>query len=135
MATYRGIADRLAAARKLFGDAGKLVEEAEALTGTTASASPRPPGARPRGRPPAAARTTGAANPAPGAKVTLSQLPGIIAQRYPQTGANAEEIVAIMGWKPATPMSNLGRLLKAGSLVKVGDRYMARMPEQAQAAA
>ena len=133
MAIYRGIADRLAAARKLFGDAGKLVEEAEALTGT-ASASPRPAGTRPRGRPPAAARTAGAANAAPGAKVTLSQLPGIIAQRYPTTGASAEEIVAIMGWKPATPMSNLGRLLKAGSLVKVGDRYRA-MPEQAQAAA
>ena len=105
--------------------------EAIALENELSAAAAPAPGRRPRGRPAKAAGAGAAAGATPGgAKRTLSDLPGILAEKYKTTGATPDEIVAEMGWKAAAPMSNLNRLIKAGSIVLVGDRYHAAQAAQ-----
>jgi hypothetical protein len=110
------------------------LNQAMALIGEPPVAGAPGARARRRGRPPAAGRApqtqgsgAGAAarGTSAGAKRTLDDLPGILAEKYETAGASPDEIAAEMGWKTGTPMSNLSRLIKAGSIVKVGDRYHA----------
>jgi DNA-binding MarR family transcriptional regulator len=63
-------------------------------------------------------------------KHTLSDLPGILAEKYAANGASANDIIAEMGYKPNAPLSNLNRLIKDGMITKVGDRYHATQAAQ-----
>ena len=114
-----GFMDRV---RRLRDEASALCAEAEAFYegGRT-----RNPGARPRGRPAGSGTRSAATGGAPAAKVTLAQLPGVIAQRFPATGASDAEIRQILGWKATAPIGNVERLVRQGLLIKTGDRYMA----------